>query len=212
MVTALLVGLVICSTRCRVCRIIIVAIGATSFPMIPGGSYGSRRRCCLTGSRVTCTARYRGPRLWRPKKGPRLFIRRHRYQPLSLRLTCSTVARRRLWRVGAERGMWIPAVILLVVAGTVNAAHLAAAGPFPAKLNLERALPTRGVGVELLKARDRARHGRSLLGASFTPAGVVDFPVDGSSNPFTVGYSYSCGFGAEFDVSGTEFRLLLWFC
>lgn len=108
--------------------------------------------------------------------------------------------------------MWIPAVILLVVAGTANAAHLAAAGPFPAKLNLERALPTRGVGVEHLKARDRARHGRSLLGASFTPAGVVDFPVEGSSNPFTVGYSLFLRFGSEFDVSGMVFRLLLWFC
>ncbi|CAL9764698.1 unnamed protein product [Musa acuminata subsp. burmannicoides] len=87
--------------------------------------------------------------------------------------------------------MWIPAVILLVVAGTANAAHAAAAGSFPAKLNLERALPTRGVGVEHLKARDRARHGRSLLGASFTPAGVVDFPVEGSSNPFTVGLYFT---------------------
>ncbi|MQL80760.1 hypothetical protein Taro_013218 [Colocasia esculenta] len=52
-------------------------------------------------------------------------------------------------------------------------------------LVLERAVPVRGaVELEALKARDRARHGR-LLG------GVVDFPVDGSSSPFSVGLYFT---------------------
>lgn len=92
--------------------------------------------------------------------------------------------------------MWRPPAILLIAAWAVTALAASdsawADAGFPAKLRLERALPTRGVGLEHLRARDRARHGRSLLGASSSPAsaaaGVVDFPVEGSANPFTVGY------------------------
>ncbi|WOK91800.1 aspartic proteinase-like protein 2 [Canna indica] len=92
--------------------------------------------------------------------------------------------------------MWIQPVILLLAAGAVTALHLAATeggGRFPAILSLERALPRRGVGLEHLRARDRARHGRSLLGASssLVSAGVVDFPVEGSANPFTIGLYFT---------------------
>ncbi|THU69956.1 hypothetical protein C4D60_Mb08t19880 [Musa balbisiana] len=95
--------------------------------------------------------------------------------------------------------MWRPPAILVIAAWAVTAlAASDSAGAdagFPAKLRLERALPTRGVGLEHLRARDRARHGRSLLGASSSPAsaaaGVVDFPVEGSANPFTVGLYFT---------------------
>lgn len=92
-----------------------------------------------------------------------------------------------------------PPLIFALVAAAVIVAHqtvfsaaaAAAGGGFPAKLTLERAVPARGVALEHLKARDRARHGRMLLGASSSSpavvAGVVDFPVEGSANPFTVG-------------------------
>ena len=91
-------------------------------------------------------------------------------------------------------------VIVPLVAAAVIVAHLAvfsaaamAGGRFPTKLTLERAVPVRGVGLEHLKARDRARHGRMLAGSSSSSSakvsGVVEFPVEGSWNPLTVGYS-----------------------
>ncbi|RWR79154.1 aspartic proteinase-like protein 2 [Cinnamomum micranthum f. kanehirae] len=53
---------------------------------------------------------------------------------------------------------------------------------FPARMKLERTFPlAQSVELAELMARDRRRHGRLLQG------GVVDFPVQGSSNPFTVG-------------------------
>jgi hypothetical protein len=57
---------------------------------------------------------------------------------------------------------------------------------FPATLNLERAFPV-GQRVELshLRARDMARHGRMLQSSS--PNGVIDFPVEGTYDPFHVG-------------------------
>ncbi|XP_008794007.2 aspartic proteinase 39-like [Phoenix dactylifera] len=91
-------------------------------------------------------------------------------------------------------------VIVPLVAMAVIVAHLAvfsaaAGGRFPATLTLERAVPVRGVGLEHLKARDRFRHGRMLLGSSSpSPApssGVVDFTVEGSADPFTVGLYYT---------------------
>ncbi|KAM0925796.1 hypothetical protein ACQ4PT_003958 [Festuca glaucescens] len=68
----------------------------------------------------------------------------------------------------------------------------AAAAPFPAALTLERALPHKGVPAEHLRERDRARHaGRGLLGAAPAVAGVVDFPVEGSANPYMVGLYFT---------------------
>ncbi|KAM0894967.1 hypothetical protein ACQ4PT_024128 [Festuca glaucescens] len=68
----------------------------------------------------------------------------------------------------------------------------AAAAPFPAALTLERALPHKGVSAEHLMERDRARHaGRGLLGAAPAVSGVVDFPVEGSANPYMVGLYFT---------------------
>ncbi|XP_068651956.1 aspartic proteinase 36-like isoform X2 [Aristolochia californica] len=77
---------------------------------------------------------------------------------------------------GAGYVIWAVTAVLLL---------LGVAGAFPATLKLERAFPVRG-NVELsdLRIRDRARHGRLLQG-------VVDFPVEGSSDPFTVGLYYT---------------------
>ncbi|WOL05007.1 aspartic proteinase-like protein 2 [Canna indica] len=97
--------------------------------------------------------------------------------------------------------MRVRAVILLLAAGTVAAIHLASSyvagdGGLPPRLSLERALPTAGVGLEHLRVWDRARHnGRFLLGgATSSPAsavGIVDFPVGGAADPFTVGLYYT---------------------
>ena len=55
---------------------------------------------------------------------------------------------------------------------------------FPAALKLERAIPANHeMEMNELKARDRTRHGRLLQSLG----GVVDFPVDGTFDPFVVG-------------------------
>lgn len=59
---------------------------------------------------------------------------------------------------------------------------------FPLTLTLERSFPdNHRAELNQLKARDRARHGRFLQ----TSLGVVDFPVDGSPDPFTVGLYFT---------------------
>ncbi|OVA17904.1 Peptidase A1 [Macleaya cordata] len=59
---------------------------------------------------------------------------------------------------------------------------------FPATLTLERGFPTnQGVELSELRIRDQARHGRILQSA----IGVVDFPVQGSSDPYTVGLYFT---------------------
>ncbi|XP_042431017.1 aspartic proteinase 36-like [Zingiber officinale] len=85
------------------------------------------------------------------------------------------------------REMRVPQVILLFAAAVALVAVGPMDGAFPARLKLLRSLPHRGVHLGHLLARDRARHGRSLLAAS----GLVNFPVEGSSNPFTVGLYYT---------------------
>jgi len=82
------------------------------------------------------------------------------------------------------------AALLLVAAAAATAAESAA--PLPAALRLERAVPRKGVALEELRRRDAARHRvsrRRLLGAV---AGVVDFPVEGSANPYMVGWVSCC--------------------
>lgn len=55
---------------------------------------------------------------------------------------------------------------------------------FPATLTLERAIPaSHKVELGQLIARDRIRHGRLLQSST----GVVDFPVEGTFDPFLVG-------------------------
>ncbi|XP_040993097.1 aspartic proteinase 36-like [Juglans microcarpa x Juglans regia] len=60
---------------------------------------------------------------------------------------------------------------------------------FPATLKLERAFPV-GQRVELseLRARDMARHGRMLQSSS---DGVIDFPVQGTYDPYIVGLYFT---------------------
>ncbi|XP_028549419.1 aspartic proteinase-like protein 2 [Dendrobium catenatum] len=57
-------------------------------------------------------------------------------------------------------------------------------------MQLERGMPARAP-VEVLRARDRFRHRRILQGAARSSYGVVDFPVEGSWNPFTVGLYFT---------------------
>jgi hypothetical protein len=103
------------------------------------------------------------------------------------------------------------AAAFLVVATAALLAGAAAATPFPAALTLERALPHKGVPAEHLKERDRARHaGRGLLGAAPAVAGVVDFPVEGSANPYMVGW-VSCFASLFFSCGGSGHRVG-WLC
>ncbi|XP_059430614.1 aspartic proteinase 36-like [Corylus avellana] len=80
-----------------------------------------------------------------------------------------------------------------VLAGILIAVALLPAalvlGGFSATLKLERAFPV-GQRVELsqLRARDMARHGRMLQSSS---NGVIDFPVEGTYDPFHVGLYYT---------------------
>ncbi|KAI6669916.1 hypothetical protein NL676_004801 [Syzygium grande] len=75
---------------------------------------------------------------------------------------------------------------LIAVAALASAA--AVCGGFPAAMTLERAFPVRGhAEMSQLIARDRARHGRMLQSST----GVVDFPVDGTYNPYVVGLYYT---------------------
>lgn len=80
----------------------------------------------------------------------------------------------------------------LAVTGLASSFAQYAAGPAKI-LPLERAFPLDEL-VELseLRARDRVRHARILLGGGgggrrSSIGGVVDFPVQGSSDPFLVG-------------------------
>ncbi|KAI3420499.1 Peptidase A1 domain-containing protein [Psidium guajava] len=75
-----------------------------------------------------------------------------------------------------------------LIAVVALASAVAVCGGFPAAMTLERAFPVRGhVEMSQLIARDRARHGRMLQSST----GVVDFPVEGTFNPFVVGLYYT---------------------
>ncbi|WVZ05452.1 hypothetical protein V8G54_018798 [Vigna mungo] len=72
---------------------------------------------------------------------------------------------------------------LATVALSAALVHGGLTGTF---LSLERAIPlNQRVELESLRARDRARHGRILQGVF---GGVVDFAVQGTSDPYFVGY------------------------
>ncbi|CAO2194879.1 unnamed protein product [Urochloa humidicola] len=77
------------------------------------------------------------------------------------------------------------AVVALLVGGA------AAAASVPAALALQRAVPHKGVALEELKRRDWARHRSTRRGLLGGVAGVVDFPVEGSANPFMVGLYFT---------------------
>lgn len=97
--------------------------------------------------------------------------------------------------LGLIKMRWRPVtVLLLLLLGAVTALHLlppvvAGPGPLPKTLRLERSLPLRGLDLDKLRARDFARARVLLHHRFFTTslAGVVDFPVEGSGNPLTVG-------------------------
>lgn len=77
-------------------------------------------------------------------------------------------------------GFWILSALILQAAVVVSG--------FPAALTLERAFPRTihegGLGLSQLRERDRVRHRRFLQSSS---SGVVDFPVEGTYDPFLVG-------------------------
>jgi hypothetical protein len=77
------------------------------------------------------------------------------------------------------------AVAALLVPGAAAAASVPL---LPAALALQRAVPHKGVALEELRRRDWARHRSSRRGLLGGVAGVVDFPVEGSANPFMVGW------------------------
>lgn len=75
------------------------------------------------------------------------------------------------------------AVVVLAAVAVASASN--GGGGFPRVLSLERAFPVReGVDLEVIVARDRARHGRMLQSFS---GGIVDFGVGGTSDPYAVG-------------------------
>lgn len=86
--------------------------------------------------------------------------------------------------------MLLPVVSLVFVC-VISPSAVAAAvdGGMTVTLPLERAFPTsHGVELSQLKARDRVRHGRIL---QQIPSGVVDFPVEGTYDPFLVGLYFT---------------------
>lgn len=76
--------------------------------------------------------------------------------------------------------------LLVVLLGTTRVVLCG----IPATLRLERGFPTsHGVELSQLRARDAARHPRILQdsSSSSTSGGVVDFPVEGTYDPYRVG-------------------------
>lgn len=76
-------------------------------------------------------------------------------------------------------------------------------GGFPAVLELERSIPS-GADLDILRSHDEIRH-RSLLQRKVSQrkkllmqqkdtTGVVNFPIDGSSDPYSVGFAYFLSF------------------
>ncbi|XP_011094460.1 aspartic proteinase-like protein 2 isoform X1 [Sesamum indicum] len=81
----------------------------------------------------------------------------------------------------------VMAATVAVVAATLVSA-VSGAG-IQRVLTLERAFPLRErVELEVIKARDRARHARILQSFS---GGIVDFPVLGTSDPYVVGLYFT---------------------
>lgn len=75
------------------------------------------------------------------------------------------------------------AAAFLIYMVVLEAAAAAVYGS-PATLTLERAFPSNhGVELSQLRARDMFRHRRMLQSSN----GVVDFPVEGTFNPYEVG-------------------------
>jgi hypothetical protein len=81
-----------------------------------------------------------------------------------------------------------PAGVIIIAAVLLLAATTLACGS-DAVLKLERLIPpNHELGLTELRAFDSARHGRLLQSPV---GGVVNFPVDGASDPFLVGLYYT---------------------
>ncbi|XP_061352418.1 aspartic proteinase 36-like isoform X1 [Gastrolobium bilobum] len=82
--------------------------------------------------------------------------------------------------------MRVCVTVLLVLATVVAPATVVCSGLPVSYLPLERAIPlNQRVELGALRARDRARHGRILQ------SGVVDFSVQGTSDPYFVGLYFT---------------------
>ncbi|KAL9426884.1 hypothetical protein AB3S75_033631 [Citrus x aurantiifolia] len=80
--------------------------------------------------------------------------------------------------------MWNPRGLILAVLALLVQVSVV----YSVVLPLERAFPlNQPVQLSQLRARDRVRHSRILQGVV---GGVVEFPVQGSSDPFLIGDSY----------------------
>ncbi|KAF9680202.1 hypothetical protein SADUNF_Sadunf06G0096700 [Salix dunnii] len=108
------------------------------------------------------------------------------------------------------RGLWPPFVVITLLSFmSVSAVYCASL------LHLERVFPLKNHGLELhqLRARDRLRHARLLQGFV---GGVVDFSVQGSSDPYLVGlYFTKVKLGSpprEFKVQIDTGSDVLWVC
>ena len=78
----------------------------------------------------------------------------------------------------------IPVLLALAAVVAVVPATVVLPGSY---LTLERAIPlSHRVELEALRARDRARHARILQQGAV--GGVVDFSVQGTSDPYFAGY------------------------
>lgn len=81
----------------------------------------------------------------------------------------------------AGRLFYVVAAVVALAAAAASASTDAVG--FQRVLSLERAFPVKE-DLEVSKARDRARRGRMLQSYS---GGIVDFTVDGTSDPYAVG-------------------------
>ncbi|KAL8504978.1 hypothetical protein ACS0TY_016251 [Phlomoides rotata] len=83
----------------------------------------------------------------------------------------------------ACRGLLVMAALVALVSAADGG------GGFQRVLTLERAFPVEEkVDLEAIKARDRARHARTLQSFS---GGIVNFPVGGTSDPYAFGLYYT---------------------
>lgn len=85
----------------------------------------------------------------------------------------------------AGRCLLVMAAVVGLAVAAASVSALSGSGGFQRVLSLERAFPVEErVELEVIKARDRVRHSRILQRFS---GGIVNFPVDGTSDPYAVG-------------------------
>lgn len=99
-----------------------------------------------------------------------------------------------------------PEMILVAIAAAALLSAVSVGGEGKGMvLSLERA-SHKGVGMSQLRHRDRVRHGRFLQ----QQPGVVDFPVEGTYDPYLVGYIFLfLFFGLQFYIVIYCFELFM---